>query len=87
MARAWWPKNNFAGYEAPEYGRLVNEAGGTLDAEKRRTLYKDLASLIVDEAFMITVSPAIWLFGSRQQVQGLTYNVEGLPVYERISVG
>ena len=43
--------------------------------------------MIVDEAFMITVAPSIWLFGSRQQVQGLTYNVEGLPVYEQISLG
>ena len=64
----------------------MNEAGSTLDVEQRRALYKELGSLILDEAFMITVSPSIWLFGSRQQVQGLTYNVEGLPVYERISL-
>jgi peptide/nickel transport system substrate-binding protein len=87
VARAWWPKNNFAGYESPEYTRLVNESGSTLDPEKRRALYKELATLIVDEAFMITVSPANWLFGSRQQVQGLAYNVEGLPVYEQVSLG
>ncbi|MCC6173961.1 MAG: ABC transporter substrate-binding protein [Chloroflexi bacterium] len=86
VARAWWPKNNFAGYESPEYTRLVDEAGSTLDAERRRALYKQLCDLIVDEAFMITVSPSIEQFGSRPQIQGLTFNLEGLPVYENITV-
>ncbi len=36
---------------------------------------------------MIVVSPSFQLYGSRQQVQGLTYNVEALPVYERITLG
>ncbi len=87
VARAWWPKNNFAGYESAEYTRLVNEAGGTLDTEKRRALYKELSTLIVDEAFMITVTPNTTLYGSRPTVQGLTYNVEGLAVYENVTVG
>ena len=87
VARAWWPKNNFAGYESAEYTRLVDEAGSTLDTARRRALYRDLANLIIDDAFMITVSPQIYLYGSRQQVQDLTFNVEGLPVYEQVAVG
>lgn len=57
-----------------------------LGTERRRVLHRELAKLIVDDAFMITVSPSIWLLGSWQQVEGRTLNIERLSVYERIAL-
>ena len=73
-------------FESAEYQRLVDEAGSTLDAERRRALYRELGNLIIDEAFMITVSPGIQLFGSRQQVQGLTFDIEGFAEYDQVTL-
>lgn len=82
----WYTKNNFSKFESPEYTRLVEEAGSTADVEKRKALYKDLSELILDEAFVLCIAPAPSLFGFQNRVQGLGWNVEGLPKYENVSL-
>lgn len=80
----WYTKDNFSGYESPEYTRLVGEAGSTVEVEKRKELYKELGQLIVDEAFVLCIGPAMSLYGFQDRVQGLSWNVEGFPVFEHI---
>lgn len=82
----WFTKNNLSKFESPEYTHLVEEAGSTADVAKRKMLYKDLSKLILDEAFALCIAPAPSLWGFRNRVQGLEWNVEGLPKYENVSL-
>lgn len=83
----WYPTGNFSQFESDEYARLIEEAGTTADVDLRRKLYSELGELIVDEAFVFPLAPAPSLFGVNDRVKGLSWNVEGFPKYENVSLG
>jgi peptide/nickel transport system substrate-binding protein len=43
-------KNNFGAYRSPEVDALIDEAGATLDIEKKRTIYKRLHEILAEDA-------------------------------------
>ncbi len=43
-------KNNFGAYRNPEVDALIDEAGATLDIEKKRTIYKRLHEILAEDA-------------------------------------
>jgi peptide/nickel transport system substrate-binding protein len=82
----WHPQGNFSLFESAAYTGLVKEAGGVSDLEMRRSLYKEISRLILDESFVLCIAPvpALFAFGSR--VRGFAWNVEGHPNFERVSL-
>ncbi|HEV8308352.1 MAG TPA: ABC transporter substrate-binding protein [Methylomirabilota bacterium] len=76
-AGAWYAEKGMTLYTSPEYRQLIDEAGGTTDAGKRRQLYGRLARLIADEAFTLPLAPNITLYGHQAYVQGPRLDVEG----------
>jgi ABC-type transport system substrate-binding protein len=82
-AGAWYTKDGMTTYTSPEYVRLVQEAGTSLDPARRRQLYGQIARHLADQAFTIPISPNYTLSGIRPEVQGMTVNTDGMPILER----
>ena len=81
-AGAWYTKDGMTTFTSPEYIRLVEEAGTSLDSAKRRRLYDQIARSLADQAFTIPISPNYTLSGIRPEVQGMTVNTDGMPILE-----
>ena len=82
-AGAWYTKDGMTTFTSPEYVRLVQEAGTTLDPAKRRRLYDQIARHLADQAFTIPISPSYTVSGIRPDVQDMTVNSDGMPILER----
>ncbi len=82
-AGAWYTKDGMTTFTAPEYVRLVNEAGSALDTAKRRKLYDQVARYLADQAFTVPIAPNLTLTAIRSTAQGVVVNVDGQPILDR----
>jgi peptide/nickel transport system substrate-binding protein len=57
LAFPWRVGNNTSNYNAPEYARLNKLAGVTMDPVEAKKVYRQLTELILEESFMMPVSP------------------------------
>jgi peptide/nickel transport system substrate-binding protein len=57
LAFPWRVGGNTSNYESEQYSRLVKAASVTVDPAEAKKVYHDLTQLILDESFMMTVSP------------------------------
>lgn len=76
-AGAWYAEKGMTLYTSPEYRQLIEEAGSTLDAARRRQAYARLGRLIAEEAFTLPIAPLITLYGLQAAVQGARWDVDG----------
>ncbi|MCL4466960.1 MAG: ABC transporter substrate-binding protein [Chloroflexi bacterium] len=83
LAFPWRVGANTSQYESPEYADLVKKAAVTADPSAAKKVYTDLTKLILDESFMMTVSPQkrTWLLAP--YVKGFAYGVGNYVWLER----
>ena len=81
-AKVWWPKDNNEFYYNPEYERLANEGASTIDPEKRREIYKQLARIILEDSHSPVVSPRLSAFAISEKLKGLRYNLDDMMILE-----
>lgn len=81
-AGAWYTKDAMTTFSTPEYIRLVDTAGSILDPAKRRQTYDQLARFLTEQAFTLPISPSYTLSAVRQTAQGVSVNVDGMPILE-----
>lgn len=82
-AGAWYTKDAMTTFSTPEYIRLVDTAGSILDPAKRRQTYDQLARFLTEQAFTLPISPSYTLSAVRPTAQGVSVNVDGMPILER----
>jgi len=82
-AGAWYTKDGMPTFTSPEYIRLVDEAGNTLDPAKRRRVYDEIARYLADQAFTVPIAPNLTLTAIRPTAQEVTVNVDGMPILEK----
>ncbi|MCL4466518.1 MAG: ABC transporter substrate-binding protein [Chloroflexi bacterium] len=77
-----YKKDNSAKFRSAEYDRLVDEGMKTLDVEKRKQIYRQLQSIMVDESWSIVVAtkPNIW--PRRTYLQGYQANIDAFMMLE-----
>jgi ABC-type transport system substrate-binding protein len=81
-AKVWWPKDNNEFYYNPEYERLVNEGVSTVDPEKRKEIYKQLAKIILEDSQSPVVSPRLSAFALSENLQDLRHNLDDMAILE-----
>ena len=81
-AGAWYTKDGMTTFTSPEYIRLVDEAGTTLDVAKRRRLYDQIARYLADQAFTIPIAPNLTLTAIRPTAEGVAANTDAQIILE-----
>ncbi|MGH7321316.1 MAG: ABC transporter substrate-binding protein [Candidatus Rokuibacteriota bacterium] len=76
---AFRPKTNIARFKSDEYANLVVDAASTVDQAKRKTLYRKLNEMLLEEAFSLAVAPRIDLFLLSGRVRNLRFSVDNMP--------
>ncbi|MBV9581643.1 MAG: hypothetical protein JO057_23950, partial [Chloroflexi bacterium] len=71
---AWWSYSvGQTGFKDPQYEQLVTSIGSEPDATKRATLYGQLNDFLLDQSFVMVVSPAPSHILARANVQGIRF--------------
>jgi ABC-type transport system substrate-binding protein len=68
---SWRPDANGSRFHSDQYSQLVTTARQEPDWNKRLALYRQIAALVKDEAFVLPVANAISVWGVQSNVQGL----------------
>jgi peptide/nickel transport system substrate-binding protein len=83
------PEGNVTRFKSDEYTRLIAAARVETDRNKRLELYRDIAMLVKDEAFLVPVTNPVVAYAMRNNVHGFRHLPGGpaySPVYEEISL-
>src|SRR5262249_7517334 len=78
--------DSFAKYQSDQLMKLISDAGGELDLDKRKAKYADLAKFVLSEAFTIPTVFRYILVGARKRVVGFDADLSGYPDLVRTSV-
>jgi peptide/nickel transport system substrate-binding protein len=81
LAFPWRVGNNTSNFGAPEYARLNKLAGVTMDPAEAKKVYRQLTELILEESFMMPVSPNLRTWVLAPHVKEFTIG-EGGYVYQ-----
>ena len=83
-ARVWVVncKMNVTQFCSEKYTKLVNEASATLDAEKRRQIFREINEIILAENFCLTIAPGFRGYVHHKRVQGAEFNLDGFAILE-----
>jgi peptide/nickel transport system substrate-binding protein len=76
-AIVWRAKDNVSKFDSADYAKLVDQAGSTVDPEKRKALYQQVAAIIVDECWTIPVAAAPLPYAYTKKLQGFAYDRQG----------
>jgi ABC-type transport system substrate-binding protein len=66
------PDGNASRFESDRYRQLVDAARAEQDWDKRLGLYRQIATLVKDEAFVLPIANNISAYGLRSNVQGFS---------------
>jgi peptide/nickel transport system substrate-binding protein len=66
------PEGNASRFKSDEYVRMVKAARNEFDFEKRMSVYRDIARLVKDEAFLLPLANRVVAWGTRPNVHGIT---------------
>ncbi|HLH74688.1 MAG TPA: ABC transporter substrate-binding protein, partial [Chloroflexota bacterium] len=79
-AIVWRAKDNVSKFSSPEYTQLVDEAGSTVDPDRRKLLYQKIAEIMLDQSWTITVAAAPSPYAYTKKLQGFAYDRQGYPL-------
>ena len=81
-ARVWVTscKMNVTQFCSEKYTNLVNEASVTLDAEKRRQIFREINEIMLAENFCLTIAPGFRGYVHHKRVQGAQFNLDGFAI-------
>ncbi|MDA8217072.1 MAG: ABC transporter substrate-binding protein [Dehalococcoidales bacterium] len=75
LAFPWRVGRNTSYFESEDYANLVKAASVAVDPAKAKSIYKDLTRVILDESFMMTVSPQKRTWALAPYVKGFGYGI------------
>ena len=82
------PEGNASRFHSDEYVREVQAARREPDWDKRMALYRNVARLVKDEAFLLPVANRVNPWGIHSNVQGVTRQpLLGAPLLEELGLG
>jgi peptide/nickel transport system substrate-binding protein len=83
LAFPWRVGGNTSNYASDRYSSLVRAASVTVDPVEAKKIYRDLTQLILDESFMMTVSPQkrTWLLAPN--VRDFAFGIGNYPYLEK----
>ncbi|MBI4279839.1 MAG: hypothetical protein HY660_15420 [Armatimonadetes bacterium] len=79
-------QGNITLFRSDRYTELVDRGATTLDRRARAAIYRDIAQMLLDEAFVLTIAPFHTVFAHAPEVEGLDTNLEGMPILEPVRV-
>lgn len=81
-ARVWVAncKTNVTQFCSEKYTKLLNEASATLDADKRRQIFREINEIILAENFCLTIAPGFRGYVHHKRVQGAQFNLDGYAI-------
>jgi peptide/nickel transport system substrate-binding protein len=79
---AWRPDTNASRFSSKAYTDLLAEGSAALNGDDRRRIYRDVARLVVDEAFALPVAGVPRTFGIRRNVRDFGWNLDGFAKLE-----
>lgn len=71
----------------PELDQLLEQGTVELDPEKREEIYKKVQKIIIDKAIIIPVYVFPYTVAASKQVNGITFDSLGYPLFNDVSVG
>lgn len=71
-SRGYDPLNNNSGYKSDQYSKLVKEAESEPDPGKLKQVYSQLNDLMLDECFVMFISPGPPRLAARSTVHGIS---------------
>jgi len=80
------PQDNITRYDSGAYAALVDRGATTMDPRARGAAYGEVAKILLDEAFTVTVAAQPRIFVTAPGVDGLTTNLEGMPILGGVHV-
>ncbi|MFC5703907.1 ABC transporter substrate-binding protein [Cohnella faecalis] len=72
---------NYFDFNDPELAKLLDQAYGELDREKRVAIYKQAQKRIFDQATVIPVYVFPYTVGASKSLQGLAFDAHGFPLF------
>jgi peptide/nickel transport system substrate-binding protein len=83
-AVVWHPDTGITQFKSEEYSRLINEGVSTLDAEKRKQIYRRVVEIALDECFTISLAEKARPFAMQPYVEGLNYSLDNFLDLEKV---
>ena len=83
LAFPWRVGNNTSNFSAPEYARLNRLAGLTTDPVEAKKVYRQLTELILEESFMMPVSPMLRTWVLAPHVKDFDFGAGGYVYQEK----
>lgn len=80
------PTTGVTGYRSDNYTQLVSQAAAEKDADKRKTLYKQITELMIDEQWAMVLTPAFRSWAFRSIVTGFKATLDDMEMFEDISL-
>ena len=77
---AWRPGTNIGKFSDPKYAQLVTQAGSATNPTVRKTLYRKIVEIILDECWDLPIAavPSPWAMA--QRVKGFAYDRSGYAI-------
>ena len=85
-AHPFGTEKNASNFESDEYRSMVAEAAVELDPQRRLEIYRDIARLIQQEAFILPVANRPQLYAMADTVDGFSVNALNMPNFDQVSV-
>lgn len=86
-AIVWRSKGNITKYSSAEYTKLTDEAGSTTDVAKRKSLYRQVAQIMLDDCWDIPVAAGPQPYAYAAKVQGFAYDRSNTPLLQKVWLG
>lgn len=76
---------NASNYSNPLVDELIKQGRSATDADKRKEIYQQINSTVTQEAPIVVLLNPMVLSAARSDIQGISFNAQGLFQYETIS--
>lgn len=74
------PQDNITQFHSDDYSALIDKGATTVDQRARDAEYAEVAKIVLDQAFTVTIASDPFIFVTARGVRGLATNLEGMPI-------
>ena len=79
----WSPDTGNSQFRHPEYKRLIQEGAATLDPARRREIYRQITRIIIEQNFVLPLSPTVLNWAMLDTVRDFDRSLDGYEIFER----